>query len=106
MRTSWQLAVALDLFLSTHVASLRTTHISVYPCLYLLPPLVSLLGPTVELGVKHTLAILLLFASLLSSNKEFGSPNICADMSIPSEPYPPKICGGGWWFISCACGMG
>jgi hypothetical protein len=59
----------------------------------------------------HTRAILLLFASLLSSINVAGSPNNCPDKSrlvligIPSAVNPPKICGGGLWFISCAAGI-
>jgi len=59
----------------------------------------------------HTRAILLLFASLLSSINVAGSPNSCPERSRPavignpSWLKPPKICGGGLWFISCGAGI-
>ena len=87
VRASRHFPIALDLLLPTHIASLQpVSPRSMNPD----PP---------WCGGYPTLAILLRFASLLSSIK-VPSPKSGCDKSIapnPScPPYPPKITGGGF----------
>jgi hypothetical protein len=95
MRTRGHLAIALDLLLPAHIASLP--HKKCVSSVFFFF-LTSRCWNLEERGQKyHTLAILRLFASLLSS-MSMPSVNIgpvmsgkFAGMGCPSGPYAPKI---------------
>jgi hypothetical protein len=95
MRTRGHLAIALDLLLPAHIASLPHKKECQFRFLLLLD--FALLEPGRKGPKYHTLAILRLFASLLSS-MSMPSVNIgpvmsgkFAGMGCPSGPYAPKI---------------